>query len=73
MKAALDELARRVPGAKLGVMGFCFGGGMVWALLDHIEPRLAAAVPFYGPGRTRPTSPATRRRSTRSTTNSIRA
>lgn len=49
MRAGLDELARRVPGKKLAVMGFCFGGGLVWRLLDAGEPRLAAAVPFYGP------------------------
>ncbi len=49
MKAGLDELERRVPGAKLGVIGFCFGGGMVWALLDAGDTRLAAAIPFYGP------------------------
>ena len=49
MKAGLDELERRVPGAKLGVIGFCFGGGMVWALLDAGDSRLAAAIPFYGP------------------------
>jgi carboxymethylenebutenolidase len=49
MKAGLDELARRAAGAKLGVIGFCFGGGMVWALLDAGDPRLAAAIPFYGP------------------------
>jgi carboxymethylenebutenolidase len=49
MRAGLDELARRVPGAKLGITGFCFGGGMVWTLLDAGEPRLAAAIPFYGP------------------------
>ena len=49
MKAGLDELERRAPGAKLGVIGFCFGGGMVWALLDAGDPRLAAAIPFYGP------------------------
>jgi carboxymethylenebutenolidase len=54
MKAGLDELARRGPGAKLGAIGFCFGGGMVWALLDAGDPRLAAAIPFYGPA---PTSP----------------
>jgi len=29
MKSGLDELERRTPGAKLGTMGFCFGGGMV--------------------------------------------
>ena len=49
MKAGLDELARRTPAAKLGAIGFCFGGGMVWALLDAGDPRLAAAIPFYGP------------------------
>jgi carboxymethylenebutenolidase len=49
MKAGLDELERRAPGAKLGAIGFCFGGGMVWALLDAGDERLAAAIPFYGP------------------------
>jgi carboxymethylenebutenolidase len=49
MKAGLDELERRIPGAKLGAIGFCFGGGMVWALLDAGDERLAAAIPFYGP------------------------
>jgi carboxymethylenebutenolidase len=48
MEAALDELERRVAGAKLGAIGFCFGGGMVWQLLDSGEPRLRAAAPFYG-------------------------
>jgi carboxymethylenebutenolidase len=49
MRAGLDELARREPGAKLAAIGFCFGGGQVWSLLAAGEPRLAAAVPFYGP------------------------
>jgi carboxymethylenebutenolidase len=50
MRAGLDELARRAPGAKLAIVGFCFGGGQVWSVLAAGEPRLAAAVPFYGPG-----------------------
>jgi carboxymethylenebutenolidase len=54
MKAALDELERRTPGAKLGAIGFCFGGGMVWALLDAGDERLAAAIPFYGPAPSAP-------------------
>jgi carboxymethylenebutenolidase len=54
MKAGLDELERRVPGARLGAIGFCFGGGMVWQLLAAGEPRLAAAIPFYGPAPERP-------------------
>lgn len=49
LKAAVDELEKRVPGKRVGTMGFCFGGGMVWQLLHTGEPRLAAAVPFYGP------------------------
>lgn len=48
MRAGIDELARRAPGTKPGAVGFCFGGGMVWTLLGA-EPRLRAAVPFYGP------------------------
>jgi carboxymethylenebutenolidase len=54
MKAGITELERRASGAKLGIVGFCFGGGMVWTLLDAGEPRLAAAIPFYGPA---PSSP----------------
>ena len=48
MTAAIDELERRVPGAKIGAIGFCFGGGMVWQLVQSGEERLAAAAPFYG-------------------------
>ena len=54
MKAGLDELGRRLPGARLGAIGFCFGGGMVWALLDAGDDRLAAAIPFYGPAPSAP-------------------
>ena len=49
VRAGLDELTRRAPDASLAAIGFCFGGGMVWRLLAAGEPRLAAAVPFYGP------------------------
>ena len=49
MKAALGELEQRAPDAKIGAVGFCFGGGMVWTLLASGEPRLSAAAPFYGP------------------------
>ena len=34
--------------AKVGAVGFCFGGGTTWNLLIAGAP-LAAAVPFYGP------------------------
>jgi carboxymethylenebutenolidase len=49
LRATVDELLRRVPGRSPGVVGFCFGGGLVWSLLAAGEPRLSAAVPFYGP------------------------
>jgi carboxymethylenebutenolidase len=49
LKAGVTELRRRLPGKKVAATGFCFGGGMTWLLLSSKEPRLAAAVPFYGP------------------------
>jgi carboxymethylenebutenolidase len=49
MRAGVDELLRRLPDHTPGAVGFCFGGGMVWSLLAAGEPRLRAAVPFYGP------------------------
>jgi carboxymethylenebutenolidase len=49
LRAGVGELARREPTAKLAAIGFCFGGGQLWSLLHAGEPRLAAAVPFYGP------------------------
>ncbi len=49
LKSGIDELQRRVGDKKVAAVGFCFGGGLVWQLLASGEPRLAAAVPFYGP------------------------
>lgn len=49
LKSGIDELQRRVPSKKVAAVGFCMGGGFVWRLLASGEPRLAAAVPFYGP------------------------
>jgi carboxymethylenebutenolidase len=49
MSAGVTELKRRLLGKRVAALGFCFGGGMVWRLLASREPRLAAAVPFYGP------------------------
>ncbi len=48
--AAFQELSTlsNVDASHLGVLGFCFGGGMTWMLATR-EPRLKAAVPFYGP------------------------
>jgi carboxymethylenebutenolidase len=49
LRAGIDELERRVPDKNIGTVGFCFGGGMTWNLLNAGEARLVAAVPFYGP------------------------
>lgn len=49
LQAGVGELLRRAGPHKPGVMGFCFGGGLVWSLLAAGEARLAAACPFYGP------------------------
>lgn len=49
LRAGLDELQRRVAGKKLGVTGFCFGGGLTWLLLASGPSPPAAATPFYGP------------------------
>ena len=49
LKSGVGELQGRVGDKKVAVVGFCFGGGMVWQLLAAGEPQLAAAVPFYGP------------------------
>lgn len=34
--------------ARVGMNGFCFGGGVTWQVAVHM-PELLAAVPFYGP------------------------
>lgn len=37
-----------VDGKRIGMTGYCFGGGITWAAATQI-PELKAAVPFYGP------------------------
>jgi carboxymethylenebutenolidase len=37
-----------VDGERVGMTGFCFGGGVTWRVATAI-PELKAAVPFYGP------------------------
>src|SRR5262249_26270601 len=48
--AGLDYLKTQgqVDPARLGVVGFCFGGGLTWRLATQ-RADLKAAVPFYGP------------------------
>ena len=37
-----------VRGDRLGILGFCYGGGVAWRVVTQ-EPRLRVGVPFYGP------------------------
>jgi carboxymethylenebutenolidase len=48
--AALDYLETLdfVDSQRIGMTGYCFGGGVTWQVVTA-EPRLKAAVPFYGP------------------------
>lgn len=50
LQSALDHLKAQafVNTAKLGITGFCFGGGMVWSSLNA-GMLIQAAVPYYGP------------------------
>lgn len=48
LRQALSTLSGTGVGDKLGMTGFCFGGGMVWNALAAGAP-VKAAVPFYGP------------------------
>jgi dienelactone hydrolase len=40
------------------VVGFCFGGGLVWQLLASGALGVSAAAPFYGPLPPDPTTPS---------------
>jgi carboxymethylenebutenolidase len=49
LNSAVAQLKLRAPGQKVAVVGFCFGGGLVWQLLASGALGVSAAVPFYGP------------------------
>jgi carboxymethylenebutenolidase len=50
VRHVIAELSQRddVDATRVGIIGFCFGGGVAWRVLTQ-EPQLAAGVPFYGP------------------------
>ena len=56
---------------KVGVVGFCFGGGMANRLAVCIPDVVAAAVPFYGRNRRHKTCRRSRRHCCSTTRNSI--
>lgn len=47
--AAYLKTLETVDPARLGMNGYCFGGGITWQAATEM-PELKAAVPFYGPG-----------------------
>jgi carboxymethylenebutenolidase len=47
LRRAADTLRQRRPGTKVGVTGFCLGGGLALFAAAK-DPGLAACVPFYG-------------------------
>jgi carboxymethylenebutenolidase len=49
LNSGVAQLKLRAPGQKVGVVGFCFGGGLVWQLLASGALGVSAAIPFYGP------------------------
>jgi carboxymethylenebutenolidase len=58
MTAGVTELMRRLHGRRLAVVGFCFGGGMVWLLLgsgERMSTTRSSTTP--APATTRPPRP----------------
>lgn len=49
-RSGVDFLSQQegVPVQRLGMVGFCFGGGVTWRAATQM-PDLQAAVPYYGP------------------------
>jgi carboxymethylenebutenolidase len=44
--AALDWLRRELPGKRVGVIGYCWGGSLAWLAASRLHPD--AAVGYYG-------------------------
>ena len=51
IQAAVDHAAKSHPGTKVGIVGYCWGGLLVWRAAEQVRG-LAAAVVYYGGGAT---------------------
>ena len=61
LQAAIDHAHRASGGAKVGIVGYCWGGLLVWRAACTLDG-LSAAVPYYGGGMTTPEEAARRPR-----------
>lgn len=57
IQAAIDHAAGAVPGGKVGILGYCWGGLLTWRAACQLTG-LSAAVPYYGGGMTTPAESA---------------
>lgn len=48
MSGAIDEVALRAGGDRVGITGFCMGGGLALVAATHRPDKIKACVPWYG-------------------------
>lgn len=51
VQAAIDHAAKASDGAKVGIVGYCYGGLLAWRAACELQG-LSAAAPYYGGGTT---------------------